>query len=107
MNDQATEFWDWAPIRPRRFTLVDLMAIVAMIALARGDRDRLALGPRGRAEDPRDSAGPRGSAPLRGLVVPLRLEPCFAGVWLDTLVALTIILLTVLDSLSVLALGWY
>src|SRR5262249_1741848 len=33
MSEQASEFWDWSPIRPRRFTLVDLMAIVAMAAV--------------------------------------------------------------------------
>ena len=107
MNEGRTEFWDWSPIRPRRFTLVDLMVIVAMVALVcaavavawhsdlAADRKTLVI--------------------LLSIAAPVLCGSLWflSGLdllrqrWLDTLVALAIILLTVADALSILALGWY
>lgn len=107
MNEGRGEYWDWSPIRPRRFTLVDMMVIVAMIALVCA---AIAVAWHSDLATDRKALVTLLSIAAPGLCATLWF---LSGLnllrrrWLDTVVALAIILLTVADSLSVLALGWY
>jgi presenilin-like A22 family membrane protease len=107
MAEITTEFWDWSPIRPRRFTLVDIMVIVAMVAFLSAG---IAAAWHSDLREERKEL-----ITLLALICPVLCASLWylSGIdvrrWrlLDGLISLVIILMTVADALAVLTIGYF